>query len=130
MPERRLRTYEVGVLDDFDVNRFRIFDLGGKSVGVVRTQRGFYAMLNHCPHAGGRLCRGQVTGSNLPSQPDSYEYGLRDQLVRCPWHGWEFEISSGRSPFGVTKARAKTYAVQVRGQSVNVLMPTGRDMDE
>jgi nitrite reductase (NADH) small subunit len=130
MTERSLLRYEVGHVDDFEVNRFRIFELGGKSVGVVRTGRGFFALLNHCPHAGGRLCRGYVTGSNLPSEPDRYEYGMRDELVRCPWHGWEFDIASGRSPFGITRARAKTYAVEEAGGAVHVLIPTRSRMGE
>jgi nitrite reductase/ring-hydroxylating ferredoxin subunit len=33
--------------------------------------------------------------------------------VRCPWHGWEFDITTGQSVFNPHKMRVKTYAVTV-----------------
>jgi len=120
---KRLEAVRVGRVDDYPINEFVIAEIHGKSIGVVRTESGFFALLNHCPHAGAKLCKGRVTGSNLPSDPDIYVFGLRDELVRCPWHGYEFELATGRSPFGVTKARAKTYDVRVTDGSVEVLVP-------
>ena len=120
---KSLAPFPVGTISDFPLNEFLIFDIEGKSIGVVRTPSGFFALLNHCPHAGAKLCKGKVTGSNLPSDPDIYVYGRRDELVRCPWHGYEFELATGCSPFGVTKARAKTYEVRVTSGAVEVLVP-------
>jgi nitrite reductase (NADH) small subunit len=121
---KEVAPHGVGTVDDYAINQFRIFDIEGKSIGVVRTKSGYFALLNRCPHAGAKLCKGRVTGSNLPSDPDVYVYGFRDELVRCPWHGYEFELATGRSPFGTTRARAKTYEVRVTDGSVEVLVPS------
>jgi 3-phenylpropionate/trans-cinnamate dioxygenase ferredoxin subunit len=31
------------------------------------------------------------------------------EVVRCPWHGWEFDIRTGRSVFSPDRVRTKTY---------------------
>ena len=35
------------------------------------------------------------------------------EIVRCPWHGWEFDILSGRSVYNPHRMRVKTYDVAV-----------------
>jgi nitrite reductase/ring-hydroxylating ferredoxin subunit len=45
---------------------------------------------------------------------------MRDELVRCPWHGFEFRLDDGRSAFDVTQKRLVTYPVIVEGENVFV----------
>jgi nitrite reductase (NADH) small subunit len=40
---------------------------------------------------------GTVTGMTLPSKPGNYLYGREEEIVRCPWPGWEFDITNGKS---------------------------------
>jgi len=40
----------------------------------------FYALDNTCPHSGGPLGEGHLTGD----------------IVECPWHGWQFNVRTGK----------------------------------
>jgi 3-phenylpropionate/trans-cinnamate dioxygenase ferredoxin subunit len=68
-------------------------------------------MLNRCPHQGGSLCEGIVTGLLQSSMPGEYIYSREGEIVRCPWHGWEFDIRTGQSYCDPEKIRSKSYAV-------------------
>lgn len=97
----------------------RIVNLERRSIGVFNVDGHLYALRNACPHQGGPLCLGSVGGTMLPSAPQSYEYGLEGRVIRCPWHGWEFDLTTGRSPFGSQEERVRTYPVAVEdGQIV------------
>jgi nitrite reductase (NADH) small subunit len=97
----------------------RQFD--GLSVGVFNVDGRFYALHNRCPHRGGALCLGPVTGTALPTTDYRYVYGREGEILRCAWHGWEFEIASGRSLVD-PRMRAKTYPVEVDGDDVYVVI--------
>lgn len=66
-----------------------------------------------CPHQGAPLCRGNVKGTTLPSKPGEYIWGRDGEIIRCPWHGWEFDILTGRSLFNPHRVRVKAYEVTV-----------------
>ncbi len=119
---RQVARFRVGRRADFKINTFCIRELAGKSVGVVHTRYGFYAVLNRCPHQGAPICMGRITGTNLPGRPFQLSYGLKDRLVKCPWHGFEFELASGRHVLGITKKRLVTYPVVIVGDEIFVEM--------
>lgn len=125
-PERSLEAHDVGPEDSFPLGAFRVFDIRGRSIGVVRSPAGWFAIRNRCPHQGAPLCAGRVTGTMLPGAPDSYRWSMDGQVVRCPWHGWEFDLDTGRSLFGVSRDRAATYPVRLDGGRVFVLLPARR----
>ncbi len=84
-----------------------------RSIGIFNIHGEFYALRNTCPHKGAPLCRGIITGlvvSDVPLQMQMTRYG---EIVRCPWHGWEFDIITGRSVYNPHRMRVKTYNVAV-----------------
>jgi nitrite reductase (NADH) small subunit len=91
------------------------------SIGVFNVNGRFFALHNRCPHRGGALCRGPVTGTTLPTDDSSYLYGREGEILRCAWHGWEFEIESGRSLVN-PRVQAKTFPVEVEEGNVYVLL--------
>src|SRR5690554_5351560 len=76
-----------------------IVKLEGRSVGVFNVQGKFYALKNSCPHQGAELCKGEIQGIMLPSEVGEFLYGKEGEVIRCPWHGWEFDILTGKSVF-------------------------------
>jgi len=40
-------------------------------------------------------------------------YARDDEIIQCPWHGWEFEIATGRTYFNPHRMRVKTYDVTI-----------------
>jgi nitrite reductase (NADH) small subunit len=112
----------VGALADFPENEVRLVDVEGRGIGIVRTAEAVYAVRNVCPHQGAPICRGTFGGTVLPSRPGTREYGLDNRILRCPWHGWEFDVASGEALFGISDRRLVTYGVEVRDGDVFVLL--------
>jgi nitrite reductase (NADH) small subunit len=111
----------AGTVADFHLNRFRTFEQGGRSIGVVRTSDGFYAILNRCPHMAAPLCVGyDAARTTAPAGPFQYRLEEAYYVVRCPSHRWEFRLDTGESVAGVTKGRLIQYPVIVEGRDVYV----------
>ena len=88
-------------------------DVAGRSIGVFNVHGDFYAVRNVCPHQMAPLCLGKVTGTTLPSRPGEFNWGKDGQILRCPWHAWEFDLTTGQSVFNPHKVRVKRYDVAV-----------------
>lgn len=73
----------------------RIVNAGGISIGVFMVNGVYHAYRNVCPHAGAPVCLGKIGGTTLASPIYEYHYGRDDQILRCPWHGWEFDLTTG-----------------------------------
>lgn len=117
--------HRVGELEDFPLDAFRVFEIAGRPVGVVRTRQGLFAVRNRCPHQGAAICAGRVSGTMVASAPFDYEYSEQTPVIACPWHRWEFELDSGRSYGRVTNKRLVTYPVEVEDDQVYVVMRRG-----
>ncbi|GIV78676.1 Rieske (2Fe-2S) protein [Litorilinea aerophila] len=109
--------YVVGKVSELPPGSRKIVDAGGRSIGVFNVHGTFYAIRNLCPHQFAPLCRGIITGTTLPSQPGQYIWARDGEIIRCPWHGWEFDITTGRSVFNPHKMRVKTYEVTVEREA-------------
>jgi nitrite reductase/ring-hydroxylating ferredoxin subunit len=91
----------------------KIVQVGSKSVGVFNVHGKLYALRNVCPHQFAPLCMGRITGTTAPSKVGEYIWEKDGEIVRCPLHGWEFDLTTGRSIFNPHKVRVKTYDVTV-----------------
>jgi nitrite reductase (NADH) small subunit len=118
--------HRVGAVSDFELDRFRVTEIAGKEVGVVRTGRGFFAVNRRCPHQGADLCAGLLSETTMaPSRPHEFVVA-RDRLVlACPWHRWEFDLATGRAIGNITRKRMAVYAVEVVGDDVFVRVSGG-----
>ncbi|MCU6708908.1 Rieske (2Fe-2S) protein [Paenibacillus sp. J5C_2022] len=70
--------------------------VNGMEIGIFLVNGAYYAWRNICPHGGAPVCEGVVCGTRLPSLVYEYRYGRDREIVRCPWHGWEFDLLTGR----------------------------------
>jgi len=91
----------------------KIVEVRGRTVGVFNVNGTYYALLNRCPHRNAPLCQGVVTGLVQGPEPYKIEFSRDGEVLRCPWHGWEFDITNGRSVFNPHRIRAKSYDVAV-----------------
>ncbi|MDQ2786806.1 MAG: Rieske (2Fe-2S) protein [Chloroflexota bacterium] len=97
---------------------------GRAGIGVFNVNGTFYALRNLCPHKAGPLCTGRVSGMVIADAPPStdapgLDVAQEGEIIRCPWHLWEFEIATGRCLVD-TKAHAKTYPVVIEDGEVVV----------
>lgn len=91
----------------------RIVEVAGRSIGVFNVGGEFFALRNQCPHAGGPLCEGPLSGFVRSKVPGEYEYVRKGEILRCPWHQWEFDVRTGQSWFDPVKTRVRAYEVTV-----------------
>jgi nitrite reductase (NADH) small subunit len=85
---------DVGSLADVERDGRIVARVNGREVGVVSDGNGgVHGIRNRCPHHGGPLCLGSV-GRRVEGDPGVYELTGR-RTLRCPWHGWEFDLETG-----------------------------------
>jgi nitrite reductase/ring-hydroxylating ferredoxin subunit len=87
-----------------------IVSLQGRQIGIFRVNGRFYALLNRCPHRGAELCRGSVVGRLDAEVPGEFTFSRGRPSIQCPWHGWEYDLETGRSYFDST---ARAYPIDV-----------------
>jgi nitrite reductase (NADH) small subunit len=110
--------YRVAPVGDLALNKLHSVEIEGRIITVVRTEGGIFSFGGSCPHQGGPLCAGSIHGTMLPSDPDEYVYGQDGNVIRCPWHGYEFSIRTGESIAGAVRGRVPVYQVDVRDDVV------------
>ncbi len=94
---------KVSKASDVKVNSSTVVQVNGTEVALFNLDGTFYAIDNTCVHRGGPLGEGACEGD----------------LVVCPWHGWEYEIKTGKCVTNPS-AQVATYPVKVEGDDVLV----------
>jgi len=108
-----MTTHAVGRADEIAPGSPKIVAVAGREFGIFNLHGKFCAVRNLCPHQGGPLCRGTLSGTTLPSRPGEYLWGGEGEILRCPWHGWEFDLASGAALFD-PKVRVRVYPVELQ----------------
>lgn len=103
----------VCTVDELPPGGRKVLEIAGRSIGVFNLGGEYFALRNRCPHQGGPLCQGRLTGFLMARVPGEYEYTRRGEILRCPWHGWEFDVRTGQSWFDPARTRVRTYPVSV-----------------
>jgi 3-phenylpropionate/trans-cinnamate dioxygenase ferredoxin subunit len=85
----------------------------GRDVVIFNIKGELFALSNRCPHKGGSLAKGKLTGLVQSSLPGTFTYSRAGEILRCPWHGWEFDVRTGRSWCDPQRVRLLPYAVSV-----------------
>lgn len=112
-----LRWFKVAEPEELADGRVRTATAGPRTVALTRCGGRFGALDNHCPHQGGPLGEGSIEGG----------------LLRCPWHGYDYDPITGRPPEGFSDA-PEAFPVDVRDDGVYVgvraLPPHQRDVSD
>ena len=88
---------------DIPVGSIREVDVNGKALAVANVGGTFHAIDNTCLHRGGPLGDGPLEG----------------KIVTCPWHGWQYDVTTGKVAQNPSVGVA-CYAVEVRAGEVYV----------
>jgi nitrite reductase/ring-hydroxylating ferredoxin subunit len=91
----------------------KLVTVKGRPIAIFNIGGEFFGLLNRCPHQGGNLFAGRLTGLLEAPVPGKYVYSRQGEILRCPWHGWEFDIRTGQSYCDPERIRARAYAVEV-----------------
>lgn len=102
MPE----TVRVAATSDLPPGTAMELTVQGRVIALYNVEGRFYAIDGICPHAGGPLGEGRLSGN----------------VVTCPWHGWQFDVSSGQHCLN-PGLQQTTFAVMVEGDDICIALP-------
>ncbi|HEY5888619.1 MAG TPA: thiamine pyrophosphate-dependent enzyme [Acidimicrobiales bacterium] len=100
------RWHKVAQVDDLPDGRVTTVQAGSRAVCLTHCGDRFGALENHCPHQGGPLGEGSI------------EKGM----LRCPWHGYDYDPVTGRPPEGFSDA-PEAFPVEIRTDGIYVEVP-------
>ena len=81
----------------------KAIEVSGKMIAVFNCEGKFYAIDNTCKHRGGPLGEGSLSGTT----------------VTCPWHGWEYDVTSGACTLD-SSITVQKFDVKVEGDDILV----------
>jgi nitrite reductase/ring-hydroxylating ferredoxin subunit len=102
MPEK----IRVASIDEVPPGTGMEIAVGSRLIALFNVDGAFFAVDGICPHAGGPLADGTLCGS----------------IVTCPWHGWQFDVATGRHCLN-ERLQQFVYPVSVEGGEVFVDVP-------
>lgn len=94
---------KVAKVNEMPPGSAREFQADGKVIALFNVGGKFYATDNVCLHRGGPLGQGSLEG----------------EIVTCPWHGWQYNVTSGGSVFN-EQITVQTFEVKVEGDDIVV----------
>ena len=90
-------------MNEIPAGQIREFTVGGKSIALANIDGKLFAISSICLHHGGPLGEGDLDGT----------------LVSCPWHGWQYDVTTGKLVQQPSDG-VQCYAVELRGDDVFV----------
>ena len=100
------QVYRVAGVDEVPPGTGKEVMAGDQVVALFNVEGRFHALDGVCPHAGGPLGEGILRGTT----------------VTCPWHGWQFDVSSGANCLN-PRMKHTCFAVRVEGDDVFIDTP-------
>lgn len=91
----------------------RAVTVKGRPVVVFNLAGEFFALLNRCPHQSAELSRGITSGITTSDEPGTAQCSRAGEFIRCPWHGWEFDIRTGQSWCDPSRVSVRQFPVSV-----------------
>ena len=91
----------------------KLVTLNGRDIGVFNLGGDYFALLNRCPHQGGALCNGTLVGLVTSSEPGVFHHTRPGEMLKCPWHGWEYDVRTGQSWCDPEDTKVRAYPVTI-----------------
>lgn len=109
-------------LDEIPDGAMKAVEVEGRAFVLVRKARQVFALRDICPHQGAKLSSGTLTSARLSVGLGDYRLEKAHQIVRCPWHNWEFDAANGRCQHDPEHLRVATYPAEIENGQVFVVV--------
>ena len=86
--------------------------LRDRVIAVFNVDGSFHALDGICRHSGGPLGQGPLSGN----------------IITCPWHGWQFDVCTGRHCL-TERIQQDVFRVEVRDGGVFLEIEEDRSVD-
>jgi nitrite reductase (NADH) small subunit len=123
---REMKSYVVGRVDEFTEGSRKVISCDGTEVGVFKVGGELVAWHNQCAHLQGPVCQGRMYRKvEEPVDANGHtrmlHYSETEQHIVCPWHGWEFNLKTGKHP-GNAKAGLRKAKLEIAEGHVYVVV--------
>jgi len=109
MADKNIEWHRIADIDELPEGRVKTVTAGVHSMALTHVDGEYHAMENRCPHQGGPLGEGSI------------EKGKDGEcLLRCPWHGWDFDPKTGLPPGGHEDTGQTMYPLELRDDGIYV----------
>ncbi len=95
---------KVAQVADLAPGECKTIEVDGRSIALFNVNGTFYAIDNQCSHVGGPLGEGELIGEE----------------VTCPWHGAQFNVTSGKMLSPPARSDVQCYRGKIAGADVQV----------
>ena len=113
----------IGKSGNFSAGEMTAIEVDGREIGVTRLRDGaLRAVLNRCPHKGAPICRGFIAGVWDSTVPGELILDESRSVLVCPWHGFEYDLSTGNEVCWKRASRLRLYPIEEVNGEVFVLM--------
>ncbi len=102
----------VARVDEIPTGASKIVTVKGREIGIFNVANAFYGLINRCPHQGAPLCTGAIVSRLVSPTPGDYRLTRPGEMIRCPWHCWEFDIRTGQSLCDPNSIQARAFDVK------------------
>ena len=122
-----LNEVSIGRADAFPDPGRKVIELDGIEIGIFKYNGVFTAFENICPHLGGPACQGLMLPRTIDDISEdnvhlSRSFSKHQHNVICPWHGMEFDVSTGEHVTTKT-LRLRKVAVRIEEGELLVSVP-------
>lgn len=104
----------VAQASEIEAGGRKVVDIRGRSIVVFNVDGEYFALLNRCPHQGAQISYGHIGSPITSTTPGEYSIDCALKIVRCPWHGWEFDIRTGQSWCEPSRIKVRSFATDVK----------------
>lgn len=105
--------FVVAAASEMKPGTSKLVTVAGRDIALFNVKGEYFALFDRCPHEGGSLCRGTLTALAVSEEPGIYRLERQGEMLRCPWHGWVFDLRTGRSWCDPETMRVKHYPVTI-----------------
>jgi nitrite reductase (NADH) small subunit len=103
--------HDVCASEELRAGQLAPLRVGERDIVVVRANDGrLHAVAGRCLHQGAGLAGGRLLADVDGDRPGEYRLVDGRDVIKCPWHGYEYELESGCAMFD-RRRRLRTYEV-------------------
>ena len=106
--------YVVAAANEILPGQRKLVNVRGRPILIFNLDGDYFGILDRCPHQGASLCKGQLVGLVESDRPGQYNFTRNNEIIRCAWHGWEFDIRTGKSRCEPEKIKATQYNINTK----------------
>jgi nitrite reductase/ring-hydroxylating ferredoxin subunit len=118
---------DIGAEAEFANGTIRTVGVNGREIGIAHWNGTIYAVNNLCTHQSGPVCSGILSGRLTATSPGGMDLDNTAPILACPWHGWEFDLRTGRA---LHDAQHRLRLFPVRVENGRVLVDIGPTQDD